>query len=300
MIRYYVMAAGVALAGSTVSSAADPPGDVTVGVVAPVLKDVPVETVKVLGGPLRNLFAKRAGIAGGDIELAKDPFQLGDMLSDGRCRLAVFHGYEFAWVKEKHPELEPLVVTVYTTGRPRGCVIVRQDNPATGLADLKAQGVTVPAGTRGHCLLYLAKQRLDLPETTAAPKPPAGTPEEALNAVVSKAAPAALVDVAAMVGYEKLHPAGAKNLRVLCESELFPQNVVAYSPKTMSDGLVAKLREAMVTAHTVPAGKPLMVIWGITKFDLAPREYGDQLTDITKAYPAPEHGSPKPPTGRGN
>jgi len=256
--------------------------------------------VKVLGGPLRNLFAKRAGIAGGDIELAKDAFHLGDMLSGGQCRLAVFHGYEFAWVKEKHPELEPLVVTVYSTGRPRGCVVVRQDSPVTVLADLKAQGVTVPAGTRGHCLIYLAKQRAELPETTASPKPPAGTPEEVLNAVVSKAAPAALVDRAAMVGYEKLHPAAAKNLRVLCESELFPQNVIAYSPKTLPDGVVGRLRHALVTAHTVPAGRPLMIIWGMTRFDLAPGDYGEHLAEITKAYPSPETGSSKSSDGHGN
>ena len=280
--------------------AADSPDEITVGVVAPELKDVPAETVKVLGGPLRNLFARQAGVAGGNVEVAKDPFDLADRLGDGRCRLGVFHGYEFAWVKDKHPELEPLVVTVYRTGRPQGCVVVRSDSPAHVLADLKAQDVTVPKGTRGHCLIYLAKQRAELPGTTAAPKSPSGTPEEALDAVLAKAAPAALMDRAAVVGYERLYPGAAKNLRVLCESELFPQNVIAYSPKTLPEGTVARLRHAMVTAHQTPAGKPLMMFWGITQFDLAPRDYSENLAASTKAYPAPEPVAVKPTSGRGN
>lgn len=291
-----MIAFGTMLATLTASTAADPRDEVSVGFVSTAFKDVPASTVKILGGPLRNLFAKRAGISGGDVELARDPFHLAEMLNDGTCRLGVFHGYEFAWVKEKNPDLEPLVVTVYTTGRPRGCVVVRKDSPANVLADLKAQGVTIPSGTRGHCTLYLAKQRTDLPTTTAAPKLPAGTPEEALDAVVSSTAPAALVDAAAMYGYEKLHPGAAKHLRVLCESELFPQNVIVYSKKTLSEEKAGKLREAMVTAHTVPSGKPLMLFWGITRFDVAPRDYGEHLTASTKSYPAPARVT----TERGN
>ena len=295
MFRVAMIGFGAVLATAAVAPAADPAEEVSVGVVGAVFKDVPASTVKVLGGPLRNLFAKQAGVAGGNIELADDPFHLAEMLGDGKCRLGVFHGYEFAWVKAKHPDLEPLVVTVYTTGRPRGCVVVHKNSPATLLVDLKAQGVTVPARTRGHCLLYLAKQRTDLPSTTAAPQPPGGTPEDALDAVVSKTAAAALVDAAAVVGYEKLHPGAAKNLRVLCESELFPQNVVAYSTKTLPAGTAAKLREAMIIAHTVPAGKPLMMFWGITRFDAAPPDYADHLAASTKEYPAPMPVSKTPP-----
>lgn len=298
MIRSLAIVLVMSFAG--VASAQAPQDEVTVGVVAPLLKDVPAETVKILGGPLRNLFAKQAGVTGGNIELAKDAFHLGEMLTDGKCRLGVFHGYEFAWVKAKHPELEPLVVTVYRTGRPRGCVVVRQDSPAKGLADLKTQDVIVPQGLRGHCLLYLSKQRAELPETTAVPKAPAGTPEEALDAVLAKTAAAALVDKAALVGYERLYPGAAKSLRVLCESELFPQNVIVYSPKTLPEATAARLREAMVAAHKVPAGKPLMMFWGITQFDLAPRDYAEHLSAITKSYPAPEPASTKPPVGRGN
>jgi ABC-type phosphate/phosphonate transport system substrate-binding protein len=87
---------------------------------------------------------------------------------------------------------------------------------------------------------------------------------------------------------------------VLCESDLFPQNVIAYSPKTLPAATAARLREAMVTAHTVPAGKPLMMFWGIARFDVAPGDYAEHLTASTKRYPAPEPASVKQPSGRGN
>ncbi|MFO0847699.1 MAG: PhnD/SsuA/transferrin family substrate-binding protein [Gemmataceae bacterium] len=278
----------VLLGGASWAGAADgPAGEVRFGVVAAMFKNLPAGTAKVLGGPLRSLFAQRAGVTGGEIVLAPDSAALAKQVADGTCQLGVFQGFEFAWAKARHPELEPLVVTVYPAGRPRACVVVREDSPATTLSDLKGQAVTVPVFTRGHCLIYLEKQRAGLPATTAAPLPPKGTPEEALDAVVSAAAPAALMDASALAGYASLYPGAAKRLRVLCQSEAFPQNVIAYAKGRLPTGTADKLRAALVDAHRVPAGKPLMMLWNIARLDHAPADYADHLSESLKSYPFP-------------
>lgn len=284
-VRTCLVAVGL-LVATPFAPAADPPSGLVVGVATAQL-NLPVDSIKALAAPMRAFFARRAGISAVEVVPTADPFALAERLADGRCQLAVFHGYEFAWAQEKFPDLRPLVVTVYTTGRPRGCVVVRTDNPAARLADLRDQAVSVPVGTRGHCLLYLDRERAGLPETTANPRPPAGTPEEALDAVGSGTAPAALVDASAVAGYTALHPGAAKKLRVLCESEPFPANVVAYSPKLLPAAAAERLRESLVTAHTAPAGRPLVLLWGITRFDHAPPDYPAQLAASTKVYPAP-------------
>lgn len=288
MTRFGVGVA-VALAGlglQTSARAGDVPQGVHIQVVQGLFRDVPPGMVKIIGRPLKDLITKRTGLTG-DIDTAPDAITLADRLKAGKCQLGVFHGYEFAWARERNPDLVPLVVTVPPVGKPQACVVVRKDSKATCLGDLKNEAVTVPLRTKGHCFAYLERARTGFADGTAAPKNAALTAEGALDAVVSGESPAALLDVSLLAGYRKIQPGASQNLRILCESEEFPQNVIAYSKGAISEETAAQLREVLTTAHTTPAGKPLMALWAITNFDAVPADYSKQLDKIAKDYPSP-------------
>lgn len=280
------------LASVSSAVAQQPVTEVRIEIVQGIFQELPPAMVKILASPLRDLLRRDAGVTG-EVGFAADAYTLADRLKDKKCELGVFHGYEFAWAKQRNPDLIPLVVTVYPTGHPQACVIVRDDSPAKSLADLKDAAVTVPTGTRGHCMLFLNKQRDGLPATTAAPtqKPPV-TNEDALDAVVRGESAAALVDVAALVGYQTLQPGAAKKLRVLTKSDAFPQNVIAYSKGALTDETAKKLRKSLIDAHETPAGKPLMILWSIKRFDEIPADYNKHLEAAVKAYPAPTATTP--------
>jgi ABC-type phosphate/phosphonate transport system substrate-binding protein len=272
--------------GAAPLQAGDRPADgLNIEVVQSLFRDVPQGMVKVLGRPLRELIRKRTGLTG-DVSIASDALTLADRLKTNQCQLGVFHGFEFAWAKERNADLIPLVVTVYPSGHPQACVVVRTDNPAATLGQLKS--VAVPKGTKAHCLAYLDKQRAKLSEGVAAPNGKGQlSAEEALDGVVSAQCEAALVDISALAGYQKLQPGAFKRLRILCESDKFPQNVIAYSKGAITDAEADQLREVLTGAHTTPTGKPLMMLWSITRFAAVPADYQAQLDKCAKSYPTP-------------
>ena len=62
-----------------------------------------------------------------------------------RTLKAAFHGFEFAWEQNKHPELKPLVIVVKGQAtKLTAQVIVANDSSITKLEDLKGQPLPVP------------------------------------------------------------------------------------------------------------------------------------------------------------
>jgi ABC-type phosphate/phosphonate transport system substrate-binding protein len=274
-------------------SAEPPPGDINIAVVESMFRETSPALARVLSRPLTTIITRKTGLTGGDVDVAPDALALADRLKAGKCQLGVFHGFEFAWARKHNPDLIPLVVTVYPTGSPRACVVVHCENTIDSLKNLNGTPVAVPRGSRGHCYLYLDGQK-----ATVAPAAPANA-EEALTAVARVTCPATVVDAAALVGYQKLQPGAFKQLRVLAESERFPQNVIAYHRGAISEANADKLREALTDAHMTAAGKPLMTLWNIVKFDDVPDDYSAQLDRVAKAYPTPvKFGGPSGSGGR--
>ncbi len=286
-MRMSIVAAGAAVALAGLGSlspaqAGDPRSGLQIQVVQGLFRDVPPGMVKVLGGPLRQLIANKTGLTG-DVDTAPDALTLADRLKANQCQLGVFHGFEFAWAKARNPGLVPLVVTVYPAGNPQACVVVRDDSKIASLADLKDDQITIPRGTKGHCFAYLAHKR----GATAPCQTCPATAEEALDAVVNGTGQAVLVDVGAYQGYEKLQPGAFKHLRVLCKSEKFPPNVIAYNKGALSPQAADQLRKVLIEASATPGGKPLMTLWSIKGFAAVPADYDEQLEKCAKVYPAP-------------
>lgn len=285
------VAAGVLVAGivgAAPARADEPRADgVQIGMLQGMFRDVQPAMVQAMSRPLRDMIQKQTGLTG-DVEIVPDAFTLCDKLKSKRFQLGVFHGYEYAWVRKQNPDLIPLAVTVPPGRKLQACIIVRNDNEAKKLADLGDEPVVVPKGTKAHCLLYLDRERAALGKNVARPKAkPALTTEEALDSIVSGDGAAALVDIAALAGYQSLQPGAFKQLRILCQSESFPQTVIVSNKGSLDDATAKKIRSLLTTAHATPAGKPLLMLWNLKGFEEVPADYVAQLDAIHKAYPTP-------------
>lgn len=263
-----------------------------IGMVQGMFRDVQPALVQAMSRPLQDMIRKQTGLTG-DVEIVADAFVLADKIRDGRLQLGVFHGFEYAWVKARHPDLVPLAVAVPPGRMLQACVVVHADSKLSGLADLKGEQVVIPRGSKAHCYLYLDRQRAGLPVNCACAKTkPLVTAEEALDAVVNGDSPAALVDIAVLTGYQNLQPGAAKNLKVLCRSDAFPPGVIAYHRGSVDPVTVERMRHLLLTADRTPAGKPLIMLWNLKGFEDVPADYPARLDAILKAYPPPAASAP--------
>lgn len=281
-----ILSVGVLAAGPV--GAADAPATLRIGLLQGMFRDVQPAVVAALAKPFQGLMEKQAGVTG-DVELVADSHALARKLDAGQLDIGVMHGFEFAWAKDRHPELAPIVITQPHGRTLHACVVVPADSPAQALADLKGVCLSVPKGIKAHSLLYAEAARKGLPAGCAAC--PTGkatkTAEEVLNAVANGECEAALVDSAAFTGYQNLQPGAAKRLRLLCKSDDFPPSVVVYKRGKLDEGTVTRIRSGMLSAHATPQYKPLLLLWNLKGFDLPGEAYSAQLDATLKAYPAP-------------
>ena len=281
-----VLAAALACGGT--AAAAEPAESIQIGMLQGMFRDVQPAVVQAMSKPLRDLIRKQTGLTG-EVEICTDANALAEKMTAKRLHLGVYHGFEFAWLRQANPDLVPLVITIPPARKLQACLVVRNDSKATAVADLKDETVLVPRGTKAHCFLYLESVRAGLPATTAKPQAKSTlTSEEALDAVINGDSAAALLDASAILGYKNLQPGAFQHLRVLCESPTFPPTVLAYTKGTLSDATVQKVQKLLTGANQNAAGRPLLMMWNVNGFETIPADYEDHLTRIAKEFPAPK------------
>jgi ABC-type phosphate/phosphonate transport system substrate-binding protein len=281
-----------ALVTATGATAQQPAGELKMGMLQGMFRDVKPVMVQALSKPFRELMLKQTGYTG-EVEICADAFGLTEKLKDKSLHIGVFHGFEFAWARTKCPDLVPLIVTRPLGGKVQAVVVVAKDSPYTTLTELKDEPVTLPRGSKAHSIAYLEKLRAGFETGTAKPVTKlAMTAEDVLTGVVTGEVSAALVDVCALEGYQNLQPGAFKQLRVLHRSEEFPAAVVAYRKGTITEAEAARIRTGLSTAQKTASGKLLMTLWNLNGFEEPPAEYQGQLDAILKAYPCPATGDP--------
>jgi ABC-type phosphate/phosphonate transport system substrate-binding protein len=284
-MRRVALAAAIGLVAAV--AAARPAGGVRIGMVQGMFRDVNPALVQAMSKPLRELISRQSGLTG-DVQILPDAFALADQMAAGRFEMGVFHGFEFAWLRDRHPDLVPVAVTVPPGRTLRAQVVVRADCPHAHLKDLADEPVLMPRGSKAHCHLYLERARAALPANVAVPKhKPAVTAEEAIDQVLGGDATAAVVESAALAGYQTLRPGAARHLKVLAQSDRFPPTVVAYNKRTADPAAVEQVRRLLVNASQTPAGKPLLMLWSLQGFEDVPADYDAALRAIRAAYPPP-------------
>ncbi len=288
-MRRLLCAAAAVLAASG-ATAQQPVGELKMGMLQGMFRDVKPAVVQALSKPFRELMLKQTGYTG-DVEICADALALTGKMKDKSVQIGVFHGFEFAWAQTKCADLVPLIVTRPPGGKVQAVVVVAKDAAYKTLADLKDESVTLPRGAKAHSVAYLDKLRAGFDKGTATPQTKlAMTAEDVLTGVVTGEVAAALVDVCALEGYQNLQPGAHKHFKILHRSEEFPAAVVAYRKGTITEAEAGRIRTGLANSQKTPSGKLLMTLWNLNGFEEPPAAYQGQLDAILKAYPCPAAG----------
>src|SRR5262245_1354136 len=197
---------------------------IRVGVAGSLFRDAPAPLVSALLKPFKSLLDTQTGI-NGQMVAAGDAEDLGKQLADDKVQLGVFHGFEFAWARLKHPELKPLIVTVAPPHCLCAKVVVLKGSSLTELADLKVKNLAIPVYTREHCHLFIERRCLAAGDPLQRFFDKVATPpnmEDALDGVIDGTYQAAVVDGAVLANYHQRKPGCFDKLKTLLESENFP------------------------------------------------------------------------------
>jgi ABC-type phosphate/phosphonate transport system substrate-binding protein len=267
--------------------------DIHIGLVNSLFRDTPESLFKLMTRPLKTLMESQTGMTG-TFDSGGECRNLGRQLQDDKFQLAVFHGVEFAWVRQKHPDLKPLVIAI-RDGQPMyACLVVRSDNKVNCLADLDGKSLAMCRQCREHCRLFLERRCEGCGKCShkffAKITAPTDT-EDALDDVVDGVVDAAVVDSAALERYQRVKADRFAKLKTAVKSEAFPPAVIAYKPGMLSDETLKRFRNGLITANQNPKGKQLLNMCRITCFEAVPTNYEEMLLSIAKAYPPP----PEPP-----
>lgn len=260
---------------------------IKIGMLRGMFKDTPEAVVQAVALPFANLFKKQSGLDG-DVKVAENYTDLADQMRNKTVDIGVFHGFEYAWVKQ-HPELVPLVVTVPNNPKIQAVLVVNVSSKATKPADLNGACVVVPLATKAHCYMYLDRVQESLPAGCCcqAKDGKEFTAEEALDAVANGKCQATLVDGAVLAAYQANKPGPGAELRRLSESEQLPSAVVVYRKDSISPTAISQIRNALVDANKTSQGRAFMLLWKLKGFEDVQPAYVADLDRVLKAYPPP-------------
>lgn len=250
--------------------------------------------------PFAGLLKLQTGLDGELIPIGNG-MQIAESLQDDKLHIAVMEGIEFAWAREKHPELQALMIAVNKKPYGKSLLVVRKDGPKT-FKELKGKSIADFRYTRVFSRLYLDRRARDV----------AGVPykkffgrcstadfaEETLDDVIEGKVDAAIVEEVCLECYQRRKPGRAKEVRVLEESEKFPCSVVVHKKGKLDSKTRKRLNDGMLAAGKSAFGRQLMTLWQMTAFEAVPETFDTQCRDIIKVYPSPEAlksaAAPKP------
>jgi ABC-type phosphate/phosphonate transport system substrate-binding protein len=266
-----------------------PPNIVRIGMISSLFSDVPEPIVMAMMQPFGALMESQTGVSG-ELVVCGDAANLGQQLTDDKVQLGVFHGIEFGWARQKHPELRPLVIAINQQRYLRAQFVIRADSTASRVADLQDKALALPNQTREHCLLYLRRRCLESKKEPASFFSKITNPanvEDALDDVVDGVVQVTIVDSVALDCYKRRKPGRFTKLKIAHSSEVFPAAVVVFRPGILDEATLKRFRDGMINANRTVTGRQLMTLWKLTGFEDVPQDYNQILTEIVKAYPAP-------------
>jgi ABC-type phosphate/phosphonate transport system substrate-binding protein len=237
----------------------------------------------------KTLLADQAGIVG-EVGLGGNAEKLATQLREGKDQVGVFHGFEFAWARQKNSDLRPLIIAVNQRPFDRAVLVVRKDEKAADHTALRGKVLAMSGMAPEHCRVFA--ERRCVVEGTAMDAWFARivTPNSercCLCELLQTNADAAIVDEAEWDAFRKDSTKLSAGLRVLKQSEKFPCAPIAYQQGGLDETTLRKLRDGLISAKKTDRGRRLLELCRITGFEAVPADYEQQLADILKAYPPP-------------
>jgi ABC-type phosphate/phosphonate transport system substrate-binding protein len=241
--------------------------------------------------PFRVLMMAQAGL-NGDIVLPKDTLPLAQDLADDKIHIALFHGFEFAWAKQLHPELRPLMIALHQKRELQVFLMVRADSPIRNFAQLQGKSVALPCFCQEHCWIYMeracqAAGQSDPKKFFASLSTPRD-PEEGLDQLADGKVEAVIVDNVALDSYQKRKPARFAKLKSVDKSEMFPSAVIAYRAGNFDEATIKRLQDSLLEGQKTSLGRQLLMLWKLKSLESVPADFDESLNKILKAYPPPQ------------
>src|SRR5438067_12597284 len=92
---------------ATSCPATEPSAPVRMGMPATMFRDVKPIVFAALARPFYSLVETQTGLKS-ELLLVHTPDEMREQLNAGKLQLGVFHGFEFAWMRQKTPTLQAL------------------------------------------------------------------------------------------------------------------------------------------------------------------------------------------------
>jgi ABC-type phosphate/phosphonate transport system substrate-binding protein len=228
-----------------------------------------------------------------EITQQKDWSELAQKMSKGQLEVGVFQGYEFAYAKEKYPDLKPLAVAVNVYVYPVAYVVTRKEDKIQDFAGLQGKSLAMVNGGAGFLQLFVQRQ-----SEAAGKKMEAffskivsrENYEDVLDDVVDGAADAAVVERAALEAYKRRKPGRFNHLRPVVQSKPFPPAVVASYGNFVDEETRNNFRDGLLNAANKEKGQTMLTLFRLTGFQTPPPDFDKVLAETRAAYP-PEGSS---------
>ncbi len=263
--------------------------DLKIGVVSSMFRDIPPKGIDIVLKNFTDLVQLQTGYSV-QITIAGDALELAEAMKKGTYQMAVFNGFEYAWAREKAPELQPLMIAVNRQRELQAHLLVRNDPAVCKIKDLQGKVLAQPWRCKEFARLFLERRCLESKRMMPAElfKSIEETPssEEAIDKVVEGEADAAILDGVSVNAYATSKPKEFAKLKDLCVSEQFPASVLAYCKDGLPKAQLANFQKGMLDANQSKEGRGLMKWCGMTSFETIPDNYEELLCNILKAYPA--------------
>jgi ABC-type phosphate/phosphonate transport system substrate-binding protein len=254
-------------------------------------RDIPEPLVRPLIEPFRLLMVSQTGMDG-EVVLPKDVLHLAKDLADEKIHIALFHGFEYAWAKQKFPDIHPLMIAVHQQRQLQVYLMVRSDSPIRSLKDLQGKSVALPCFCQEHCWIYMERGCMDAgqcePKKFFAPLTTPPHAEEGLDELADGKVQAVIVDNVALDAYKERKPARFAKLKAVQKSELFPSAVIAYRAGTLNQDTVKLFQKSLLDGQKTALGRQLLTLWKMSALEQVPADFNEALSKILKAYPPPE------------
>jgi ABC-type phosphate/phosphonate transport system substrate-binding protein len=291
-----ILAAGIIIMGLSVVARADDAkapakaAPLRMSISTTLFEGTSEKLMAAMGVPFRGLLKLQTGIDG-EIVPTGDGLKIADALADDKLQVAVMEGIEFAWARQKHPELRALMVAVNERPFSRSLLVVRDRSEVKRFEDLKGKTVTDFRFTRIFSRLYLDRRAREVAGSSSrkyfGKSVKADYAEDMLEEVLEGKSDAAIVEDVCLECFQRRKPERAKQLKVLEQSEPFPASAVVYKAGRLDAATLKRLHDGMLDAGSTVIGRQLMILWQMTGFENMPATYDTSLKELVKTYPAP-------------
>jgi ABC-type phosphate/phosphonate transport system substrate-binding protein len=177
-----------------------------IGIAKSAVREVPQDLLPFAGDSLQELMKIRTGL-NGKVTLDHEWTALVRNLNEGKLDFAVLQGHEYAWAKQKYPDLQPLVCSIERPKEVMAYLLARHDYKAATLADLKGSKLVLATTLKDHARLFLDKtQAVEMGGESFRSIAKVDTVHEAIHKVIAEEYDLTVSDHAAWNYFQKLYP----------------------------------------------------------------------------------------------